>query len=82
MIKESEYTKQVMHKATVTDAQPVPEERALASLPPSLLLSRCHVLWYIPLVSCSAVLAVSPHTFLCPSSLLSGRAQEAERFLA
>lgn len=78
--------KQVMHKATahqsVTHAQPVPEQWTLASLAPSLLLSRCHMLWNVPLVSWLAVLDVSPDTFLCSSSPLAGRAQEVEKFLA
>ena len=47
MIKDLEYTKQVMHNAhhPPTDAQPVPEQWPPASFPPSLYTGH-DVLWY------------------------------------
>lgn len=79
MIKKLEYTKQVMHKATshqtLTNAQTGPEQWTLASLPPAFLIAQhmpCVMEYPFGLLGL-AVLAVSPHTFLCPSSLLTGR---------
>lgn len=77
LIIESEYTKQVMHDGiahrSLTDAQPVPEQWTLASLPPSLLLSRCHMLWHILLVW-GQLSWLCPHTASCvpPAFSLAG----------
>ena len=75
IIKELEYTKQVMHSTvahhSLTDAQLVPEQRS-APLPG--LYTGHDIIWYgIPLCQFgSAALAVSPPNSLCPSSLLAG----------
>ena len=78
IIKGLEYTKQVMHNAIahhpLTDAQSVPEHQ---SLPAPLFLiyilgMTSHGMEYPFGQLGSAVLAVSPHNFLCPSSLLAG----------
>ena len=88
LLKELEYTKQVMHNAiahhSLSNAQLVPKQR---SAPPSQLLP----VYILGMTSYgmeypfgqfgSAVLAVSPPNFLCPSSLLTGWAGEAEKSL-
>ena len=78
IIKELEYTKQVMHNAiahrSLTDAQSVPKQRPLPTqLPPVHILDMTsHGREYPFGQFRSAVLAVSPPNFLCPSSLLAG----------
>ena len=71
LLKELEYTKQVMHNAIahhpLTDAQPVPEQQPPASFPPRLYTEH-DVLWYGRSLwpVWVTVLAVSPPSFLCP----------------
>ena len=80
IIKGLEYTKQVMHNAIAhhspTDAQLVPEQRfhpPPGQLPPVYILGMTsHGMEYPFGQFGSAVLAVSPPNFLCPSSLLAG----------
>ena len=73
-----EYTKQEMHNAIAhdlpTDAQLVPEQRSPpGQLPPVYILGMTsHGVEYPFGQFGSAVLAVSPPNFLCPSSLLAG----------
>ena len=73
IIKELEYTKQVIHNAIAhhspTAVQLVPKQRS----PPVYILDMTsHGLEYSFGWFGSAVLAVSPPEFLCPSSLLAG----------
>ena len=79
ILKELEYTKQVMHNAVAhhspTDAQLVPEQRSAppSQLPPVYILGMMSYGMECPFGQFgSAVLAVSPPSFLCPSSLLAG----------
>lgn len=78
MIKE--YTKQVMHNAIaqhqLTNAQPVPKQqsRPPANLRSFLFIMTSYGIEYPFGQFGSAVLAVSPPSFLCTSSLLAGRA--------
>ena len=79
ILKELNYTKQVVHNAIAhhspTDAQLVPEQRSTAP-------SQLYPVYILGMMSYgmeysfgrfgSAVLAVSPPSFLCPSSLLAG----------
>ena len=88
ILKELEYTKQVMHNAIahhlLTDAQSVPEQRSTppSQLPPVYILGMTsYGMEYSFGQFGSAVLAVSPPNFLCPSSLLAGWAREAEKSL-
>ena len=88
ILKELEYTKQVMHNAIAhhspTDAQLVPEQRSAppGQLPPVYILGMMsYGMEYSFGQFGSAVLAVSPPSFLCPSSLLAGWAREAEKSL-
>ena len=87
IIKGLEYTKQVMHNAIAhdlpTDAQLVPEQRSPpGQLPPVyILVMTSHGMQYPFGQLGSAALAVSPPSFLCPSSLLAGWAREAEKSL-
>ena len=78
IIKGLEYTKQVMNNAIAhhlpTDAQLVPEQPLPpGQLPPVYILGMTsHGMEYPFGQFGSAVLAVSPPSFLCPSSLLAG----------
>ena len=82
-----EYTKQVMHNEIAyhspTNTQLVPEQRyPPGQLPPVYILGMTsHGMEYPFGQFGSAVLAVSPPSFLCPSSLLAGWASEAEKSL-
>ena len=76
IIKELEYTKQVMHNAIAhhspTDAQLVPEQQSapLSQLPPVYILAMMsHGVEYPFVQFGSAVLAVSPSSFLSTPSL-------------
>ena len=88
ILKELNYTKQVVHNAIAhhspTDAQLVPKQRSAPSdqLPPVYILGvTSYGMDYAFGQLGSAVLAVSPPSFLCPSSLLAGWAREAEKSL-
>ena len=88
IIIELEYTKQVMHSAvahpSLTNAQLVSEQQSTTpcQLPPVYTLGMTsHGKEHSSGQLGSAVLAVSPPNFLCPSSLLAGWAQEAEKSL-
>ena len=79
IIKELEYTKQVMHNAIArrlpTDAQLAPKQLSAppGQLPPVYILGMMsHGMEYPFCQFGSAVLAVSPPNSLCPSSLLAG----------
>ena len=79
ILKELEYTKEVMHYAIThhlpTDAQLVPEQQSTppGQLPPVYTLSMTSYGMEYPFGQFgSAVLAVSLPNFLCPSSLLAG----------
>ena len=86
--KELDYTKQVMHNAIahhlLTDAQLVLEQQSTppSQLPPVYILGMMSYGTEYPFGQFgSAVLAVSPPSFLGPSSLLAGWAREAEKSL-
>ena len=90
IIKELEYTKQVMHNAiahhSLTDAQLVPKQQSTPPPPgqlPSVYIlgMTSHGMEYPFGQFGSAVPAVSPPNSLCPSSLLAGWAREAEKSL-
>ena len=77
--KELDYTKQVVHNViahhSLTDAQLVPEQQSTppGQLPPVYILGMISYGMEYPFGQFgSAVLAVSPPSFLCPSSLLAG----------
>ena len=77
-IKELEYKKQVMHNAiahhSLTDAQLVPKQWSAppGQLPPVYILGMMSHSMEHPFSQFgSAVLAVSPPNFSCPSSLLA-----------
>ena len=77
-----------MHNAiahhSLTHAQLVPEQRSArpGQLPPVYILGMMiHGMGYPFGQFGSAVLAVSPPNFLCPSSLLAGWARKAEKSL-
>ena len=79
ILKELEYTKQVMHNTvahhSLTDAQLVPKQRSAPpnQFPPVYILGiMSYGMEYSFGQFGSAVLAVSPPSFLCPSSLLAG----------
>ena len=89
ILKELDYTKQVMHNAiahrSLTDAQSVPEQWSTppGQLPPVYILGMTSYGLEYPFGQLgSAVPAVSPPSFLCTPSLLTGRAVwEAEKAL-
>ena len=79
IIKESEYTKQVIHNAIAhhspSNAQLVPKQRSAppGQLSPVYILGMTsYGMEYSFGQLGPAVLAVSPPSFLCPSSLLAG----------